>query len=363
MSDIHEAFDRLEDLDYGPERTALAEEAVRQADLSGDEYMSFEARSKLVESAHMAGQSEKALAAFAWCQDYATKRPELDYHQRYTLAWQYKWMLSAALNFPQIPLSRIQQLHQGYAELAHSMGDGSASIPYMQLELAMHLGDQTGAKRALNAWELADYDALSDCPACEAQTRVRYQVFMDNDAAAVAEGQRIVDERQRCAEVPHLTYAALLMPLLRLGNTELARKYASNGRRLVAGKPDFLTAQAQHLQYFALTNLTAACKWYARHLPWAEATNEASVQLDYHAASALLFSLLKQAGKKTVKLELPTESQAWQASGEYDVLARLEYHYSEAQRIAKLFDERNSTNWHTQQLEKTMQLAQLAGTL
>ena len=166
----YQLLERLDNLDYGPERVSLAEEAVRQADLLADERAGYDARLALIESANMSGQEDKIFAPFAWCQRYAAEHP--DEVSDYTLAWYHKWVLGAAHQLPQIPLTRIYELHASYAATARRLGAGSSSIPYLQMGLALHRGDAEGARRAFTLWQFAKGgDILSDCAACEAQSK------------------------------------------------------------------------------------------------------------------------------------------------------------------------------------------------
>lgn len=328
----YELLAQQEDMEYGPERVAICEEAVRLADLSGDDEASYDTRMALIETVNLSGQSEKMFAAFAWCQNFAAQNP--DYVSDYTLAWYHKWLLGAAQQLPQIPLSRIHELHASYAQYARRLGEGASSIPYLQMNLAMHVGDTAAAQRSFTVWQFAKGDRLSDCPACEAQTKLEYHLFMNDDAAAIKQGQTILDKKMTCAHMPHLTYGSLPLPLLRVGELDKAAQYAAKGREMVAGDPDFLATQAEHLEYLALTDTDEALKWYERHHEWAEQTKELHSKLDFHAAAALLFQRLE-----TQHLE----------SGE-----KLAHHRAEAERLAKLFDGRNGNSYHTERLNEKL---------
>ncbi|MFC6593018.1 hypothetical protein ACFP81_14065 [Deinococcus lacus] len=348
MTNPYELIAQQEEMDYGPERVALAEEAVRLADLSGDEEAGYDTRMALIDTVNMSGQSEKMFAPFAWCQDFAARHP--DYASDYMLAWYHKWLLGAAHQLPQIPLRRIHELHASYAQYARRLGAGASSIPYLQMELAMHVGDHAAAARAYNVWQFAKGDMLSDCPACEAQTGAEYHLFMGDDAATIKQGQHILDKGLTCGHIPHLTYGTLLLPLLRSGKSELAAQYAAQGREMVAGDRDFLSTQAEHLEYLALTDPGAGVAWYERHLSWAEATREMRSKLDFHAAAALLFTRVEG---ETVRLTLPELVEGHAAGGIYPVAERLNYHREEALRLAALFDTRAGNDFATQQAERT----------
>lgn len=361
MTQIDELLRQSYALEYGPEKVALLEEAVRQADLLQDEKMGYTARKALVETATFSGEGEKALPAFAWCLHYLDTHPtELSPYEARSLAWRHKWMINTALALPQIPWARVQDLHADFARRAQALGGASATVAFYRLVLAMNKGDKAAAQQAFDEWNAERRDPLSDCSACESQRRADFYRFMGDDMACLRQTATMLERRESCSHIPHSTYARALEVLARRGQWSLADEYARKGRRMVAGKPDFLSQQADHLAYLALTDGAAALKWYARHLHWAEASKELSNVGDFHDAAALLFTVL-QGGRTTRKLNLPPTVHGYQENGVYSVSERLNYHLAEARRIAALFDTRNGTPYHTQQLEQTLALAQLAG--
>lgn len=359
MTDPQNLLQQSYALEYGPEKVALLEEAVRQADLLQDEKMGYSARKSLVEAATFSGEGEKALPAFAWCLHYLDTHPtELSPYEARSLAWRHKWMINTALELPQIPWARVQDLHADFARRAQALGGAAATVAFYRLVLAMNKGDEAAAQQAFDEWNAERRDSLSDCSACESQRRADYYQFIGDDVACLRQTAKMLERGEGCAHIPHSTYAGALEPLMRLGEWDTADEYARKGRRMVAGKPDFLSQQANHLVYLALTDKAAALKWYARHLPWAETSKEVGNVGEFHNAAALLFTVL-QGGRANRKLKLPPTAYNYQESGVYSIEERLSYHLNEARRIAALFDARNGTPYHTQQLEQTLSLAQL----
>lgn len=335
MTDVYDLLMDLEEMDYGPERVALAEEAVRQADVHNDEEAGHSARMALVEAAVMSGQAEKSFAPFAWCVDFAERFPEAA--DGFMLAWSHKWVLNAALNFPQIPLSRIHELHQSYAKHARKLGGGSVSVPYMRLGVAMHTGDREGARRFFKAWEHAQNDILSDCSACEAHTEAQYHAFMGDHEACVKQCLYIIKRKMTCGEIPHLVYGTMLHSMRQLGREEEAKTYAAAGRKMVMGHPDFLSTQAEHLEFLAHTDTKEALKWYERHLSILEGSKERLPQMEFHAAAARLFDELQK--------------------NEPDVASlanRRDHHLEQAESLAKQFDERNGTDHQMSEVRRRL---------
>ncbi len=83
----------------------------------------------------------------------------------------------------------------------------------------------------------------------------------------------------RCAEIPHLTFGRVLLPLLRAGLCE-AMAYHQRGYRMVATNPAFMVVFARHIVFLCLTdNLAKALKLVERHLPDALAAPRRSLRV------------------------------------------------------------------------------------
>lgn len=360
MSDIHELLEQAQELPYGPERLALAEEAVRLADLAQDEAAGYEARKELIDTATFSGQGERMLVAFAWCRAYLDAHPELDeWYEQAGMLWKQKWVLNAMQDFPQIPLGRIHEVYQDYERRIKTFGMGAGTVPYFRMHLSMHRGDTADAAVAFNLWQFARRDLLSDCEACESNSVASYQQFMGDHAACMAQIDRMLARGDSCSHVPHSTHGMALTSLMHLGRWAEAALHHAQGREMVAGEPDHLRSQANHLKYLALADQAGALEWYARHVSWAERTGELDDRMEFQAASALLFSELRDQGRDSVSLALPQDVPGYRLDGVYSVQERFAHHVGEAGRIAALFDARNGTDAHAQRLERTLALAKL----
>lgn len=359
---LQDLYDRIDALPLCPEELALIEEAVRLADRMGDEAEGYRARRRLMDSAYALGQSEKMLVAFGWCRDYADRRPgALDADEQQDLLWHQRWVVGAGRTFPQIPTPRILALHGDYARRMRELGLGGHNEAFVGLRYAMHTGDGAAARVHFETLTGTGRDDLSACEACEAETEAEYHLFCGDDEAAVNQIQFVLDRRLTCAHIPTNTHALALAPLMRLGRWDEAAQHAARSRQTVSGDPDHLWAQARHLEYLALTHPRAALKWYAHHVAWAERTRETSFALTFHAAAALLFTVLGRADPmKTSAIRLPPTVPGFREDGQYSAGERLNHHLGEAQRLADLFDARNGTPQQRQEVEQVLALARLA---
>ena len=97
---VEAILEEADELDYGPERIAKAEEAVRLADDAKHDVAGFEARLGLIQAAVFGGWPEKGLVAFGWCVAKTDADPTTFPESRALpgfgllgtdLLWVYKW--------------------------------------------------------------------------------------------------------------------------------------------------------------------------------------------------------------------------------------------------------------------------------
>ncbi|OLV19714.1 hypothetical protein [Deinococcus marmoris] len=357
---LQDLYDRIDDLPRCPEELALIEEAARLTDLMQDEAEGYRVRRMLMDSAHAVGQSEKMLVAFGWCRDYADRHPEaLDEGEQQDLLWHHRWVVNAGRTFPQIPTPRLMALYEDYAR--RILGLSRHNEAFVGLLYAMHIGDGAAASGHFERLTSTVRDELSACPACEAEIEADYHLFCGNDEAALRQIQHILDRRMTCAHIPTGTHALALAPLMRLGRWDEAGQHAARSRQSVSGDPDHLWAQARHLEYLALTSPNAALKWYAHHVAWAEQTRELGAAQTFHAAAAVLFTVLWNGDQtKTYAIRLAPTVPGYAEDGQYSARERMDHHLGEALRLASLFDARNDTAQQRREVDMVLALARIA---
>ena len=120
--ECEELIRRADNAHHDPEGIALAERAMRQADLSGTFEQRLEARMILTGHATFGGAPEVALVAFTWCLSHYDEPDARAW--RASILWNYKWILRSLYRFPQFGL-----LAMGIAAVA--LGLGRAAIEEM----------------------------------------------------------------------------------------------------------------------------------------------------------------------------------------------------------------------------------------
>lgn len=347
--DVERLRAQAQELPEGGPRAALQEEAVRLADAHGDVDLGYQVRNDLIDTATFGGYPEKALVAFSWCLAQCDRRPEQ--FPESAMLWKYKWVVGALERFPQITRPQIEQTLDDLEQRFLRCG----ATPYAVLKLRCNsldsMGDLRKAKQLYRRWQAAPRDWLSDCHACCEQSAVETLVEWRQDEAALAKAAPLLQGRLRCRDVPTLTYARVLLPLVRLGRVAEAAHWHRRGYRALSAARHWLRETAYHLDFLVLTDNTAkALRGFEKHLPLTLDNLDQSHVLRLYLAGQLLFARLAEVGKTTVRLRVPSGLPFHDAGGAYEP-RRLAAALAESCReIAARFDARNGNRYVSRQV-------------
>ncbi|HEY3962957.1 MAG TPA: hypothetical protein VGM05_00245 [Planctomycetaceae bacterium] len=326
-------------LDDGPVKVAMLEEALRVAEMLGDDDLTQNARDSLVEAAIFGGRSDLALVTFSRCLAYSDAHPEEG--DSHSLLWQYKWIAGTLDEFPQITRQQIDQTLHDLELRATKAGYSTYAMETLRWAMAIGMGDLEAARAAYAQFEQADRDGLGDCRACVEDMRVKYFAFADEPENALQAADPILKKRLRCKEIPHRTYGRVLMPLFRLGRLEEAAEFHRKGYRLIQRNPEFLSQIANHLQFLSLTANTAqALKIVSLNLPFA-ITAVPGRKFDFLVVASFALLFAAEQGTKTIKSLLPSSVPFFRENGQYPVRElQIELHKL-AEDLASQLDRRN----------------------
>jgi hypothetical protein len=362
-TEIEDLLARAEMMGHGLAQVALTDEAVRLADLHGDIDCGFEARQDHVNSTMFAGLPEQMLVAFSWCLAQFDQNPEnFDTHR---LLWQYKWVVNALPDFPQISRAQMEEMFIDMARRYEADGASQQSVWLKRRAVAMKMGDRAAAGTAQNELAKCRRDSLSDCHACEIDANVEYYFFQDDDEQGVAKAAPILQGRYSCGEVPHLTYAQLLLPLLRLKRGDEAMKQHMKGYRMISGNPgEFVPQLAYHMQFLALTgNFPKAIKILEKNLQLVMESACFAWHFDFYLAGRILMERLGESGRQTIKLRLPDAFPLRNEAGEYSPLTLAEWFNQQLLEMASRFDARNGNDYFRRRIDEVPTIKALAANI
>jgi hypothetical protein len=191
--------------------------------------------------------------------------------------------------------------------------------------------------------------------------RVDYLVYYENDEEALEAARPILTGKLTCAEIPHCTYANVLMPLVRLGRHAEAEEMFNKGYRMVAKNRDFLPQVTQHLRFLTLSgNNQTGLRLLEKHLSWAIETKHLDHRFHFYCSAWLLLDNLEKSGVETISVRAP-ESERLFAGGETGDVRRMKAKIeTELQNLAEMFDKRNANRHYSEMLGKNRELKKYA---
>jgi hypothetical protein len=352
--ELDELRDRAAELPDGPVKVALLEEAVALADERGDVEAGYEARESLLDAGVMAGRGDLILAHYAWCLARFDEEPDRFDEQR--LLWRYKWVVSNALDFPEITLAQINALIDDMEQRFRRFGSGARAVADYRYSLARHVGDKPASKAAYARFRSIPRDELSDCLACEADDAVDHYIFLGQHRKAVSAAAGIVSGWLRCSHVPERTYAALLFPLFRLGKLDEAARMYRTGVRLSLRSADAVVSFGSHFTFLGLTdNLPTGLRLLQKTLPLMIAAAEPSNRFWYLDGATFLLECAARAGL-TNRLRVPPAHPLAGAGKGTTVTELRDWADAAAAALAAKFDSRNGTTAFAESLAANRRL-------
>lgn len=356
---VTELCERAEALPPGDAKVRALEEAVRLADTHGDVGLGYDLRDTLIDAATFGGSPDKALVAFAWCRGQQKKDP-----QRFDpepMLWKQKWVVGRLDEFPHISRKQIADALDDVEQSFAKVDAGKRAALKLRYQAARDMGDDAEADRLWDAWLEAPRDHLTDCRVCELDDELDHHVDKGEWAQALRKARPILEGRQACAEIPHLTLGTLLYPLFKLERLEDARACHVRGYTLVAKNREFLSTVSEHLEFLVLTdNLSRGLTLLEKHLGWALEHPSHRDRFSFYTAAAFLLERVGAAGRNEVSLRLPRAFPQYAADGGYATRGLSDWFHTQARDTAARFDARNGTDRFAKLLARNQQLAKEA---
>ncbi len=345
--------------DYdNPATTAILERAIRLAQTHRDLDLEFEAKLALVRNADFIGRHDLALATYPWLLQQVDAYPER--FDRYSVLWQYKWMISALVHFPAVSRAQIEGAYNDLKSRYEQYGEPMKTLYYLAYDLYYDLGDLRRAAELYAQFKATPErrGALMDCRACVTNTEVHYLEGIGEWEAALAKAKPILAGTQSCHSVPQSTYSKILSGALLRGDLETAEAAYRKGIRLLKPALDDLGYFPSHMLYNALAGgFTKALSLFGQGAPLAAATRNMTNRFYFALAASVLFRRLAQNGRKIFLLTFPEDHPLYTESRKVQV-EDAALHYSEdAAALAAGFDARNGNSRHRERLNQYTALA------
>jgi hypothetical protein len=356
---IDELLDRATGMRPGPTQVALTEEAVNLADHHNDVEAGFQARLEHVSATLFAGLPDRMLVAFSWMLAQFDRDPHaFDAHR---LLWQYKWVVNALPDFPQITRTQIEEMFTDMERRYRKFGASMQTIFFKKRGVAYKMGDAERAAEANRAMIGQPRDDLSDCLACEVDSQVEYHFIQRDYEQGVLKAAPILNGRYSCSEVPQVTYAQILIPLLRLDRGDEAMGHHLVGYKMIARNPvEFIPQLAENMEFLTLSeNLPRAVRLFEKHLILALESPCPEWRFRFFLAAKLLCERLAESGRDSVKLRMPDAFPIRTESGKYQTSELADWFAGDLTALAQRFDARNGNDHFARRIASVGELKSL----
>ncbi|WP_261986494.1 hypothetical protein [Actinomadura sp. HBU206391] len=350
---VYRLIERARELPYGEARTVLVEDALRHAQASGDEVLTFEVRLDLSSAYQYGGEPIKTFGTFSRClADHDRDPGRYGENAGLRLLWQFKAVVNSLTGFPEVPLERTYAVLDDM-ERRYRMGGHSLHAVHARREsVARHLGDAEAADRWYAKWNGAARDVLSDCEGCDPTSKLAHLSWRGRDEDALAIAEPVLREEFRCSEQPQDILTGLLPVYLRTGRLDGARDAHRRAYRIMRANVRDLESLGDHLEFCARTgNEARGLEIIERHLGWLDRAPSPGAAMRFAAGAALVLRRVRDAGHGDVTVRRPPHGE--RAASEVSVAVLHTELEARAMEIAGAFDTRNGTG-HQSELTRAV---------
>jgi tetratricopeptide (TPR) repeat protein len=361
----------LAEIDAGPRSSrsdaagrARIDEAIARADEYGLEELGYAARLRLLPWASRSGDTEAQLSAFAWCVGHHTADPD-----RVPLRiggddqlWFHKHVITALTGSPLFSVDDLEAAIEAMQEQYRRAGVGQSAVWQARFQATLGLGRPERAAGMLRALRRTPRDAYSHCAVCSRAEEAEFHYLTGDDQAGLALAEEILEDELSCGDEPANTIAQALLPMLRAGRPDEARRLHLRGYRMARSNPDNLRMIAQHLRFCAVTgNEAQGLEILEQHLRWLthDGLNELA-HLDALSAAGVLLTAAAQAGADRQVVAAVSDRRLAEFlgldQGPWTVLELAGVLRARAAELAARFDRRNGNDFQSRQLARDEEL-------
>ena len=224
------------------------------------------------------------------------------------LLWKYKWVIDHLRHFPGISREQIFSSLEDFRNRCLKAGFNERAALFLRWQMDLHMGEMEAAQEHFAGWKVTKRDGMADCHACEVNAVARFHAEIGKHEQAIKDAHRIFEGRLSCAEIPHLTHAALLRSFWLIGQRDAAQEHHLKGYRLVRGNRDFIHEQALHLTHLLRSNqLEEAAALLRKHLPWALETKSLDLRFYFLVPAHGCVTRLLDSGIRSLRCRVPDD--------------------------------------------------------
>ncbi len=349
----------LEGMAPGPQRLALAEQAVHLADHHRLADRAYLGRVELSRAATYAGRPDKAVVAFSWCLHRPDACPDPQLYQLHILS-EMPTVVDQLAKLPQMPRRRIVALADEMEQRHDAAGLSLKSARLSRHIAALFMGDLEEAENLHRLWQQTPPDLFSPEPPDDRFFTVQWLANSgrDGEALEVAQpvlrryGSRLITESTN-PFLYHGLPTIVLLPLIREGRLDEADVLQRRCLPQLTPWPFCLSFFAGHaLTAAVLGRLDEALAMIGKHLHHAAITTDVLDQFSFFRAAWFVLERARRDGRTQLPFSIPGQLRLGAEHPRCDIVRAVAWFGSEVQRLADQFDRRNGNAYISQQINR-----------
>lgn len=280
----------------GPAQLAALDGAIRAADATGDARLTFEFRHEAIEKFVFGGDDRRAFLAFSQSLAAYDREPDIGGEDtEHSILWQFKWVVNALPEFPDIPLDRtyavLDDMRARYLRGGHSLH----AVHQARWQIALHVGDLDQAAASYHDMVTAKRDSLSNCSVCVPSAQAGYLNTLGRHAEAITVAAPFADSW--CRTQPERVRTNLMVSYLHTGRHGKAVEAHRAAYREMRTQRLHLASLGNHLAFLGRTgNEARGLETLERHLPWIDALCTPYDVLSFTAPAVQVLRRLAESG-------------------------------------------------------------------
>jgi hypothetical protein len=347
--EIQKRLLKLDELKSFHDKILILKEAIHIADQYNDIDWGFDLRLNLIQQERNTSKCKESFPAFAWILNASDTNE--DYFDESEFLWEYKWMFCSAYRNASVPMEQILEIGEDLNRRLEKNGYSKRAYYNVMTGLALHLRDYKQAQKYADLADAELVDEMTNCPACELDTKVEILMFQDMTDEALIKAGNLINKKLTCYSMPFQTFCSLSYHLLKKDPEKAAHFFEKaieeyNAHNQYDSSVGY--SMGLLLSYMHQTDHPDKWEFFEKVADW-EIEAEDIHRYNFYKYMA---PIMQEGG--TVQLNLSAPLPYYQKSGEYDLKQLYQYFVNLGFEMAKQFDDRNKNDNFTRELEEAM---------
>lgn len=338
----------------GLEQMQLVEQAVRLAEKAQDLDLEFQLQLSLAQASFNCGQLEKTIVAIAWCFGMQDRHPDRFCNE--SLLNMCTYAMNSLSSLPTTPRERIAQLLDNVEQRYLEAGLSLRSIYRARCFNALWMGDRDEAERNFRQMQDCSHDTTYEGETWSRLFECDYAIQRGEFERAYRLGLPILEQEMESQGAYAWLASFMLLPLLKLGLPEEARRAQRNSVDDVLTNPSFAECVAHQVLFLVVVDDTQqAVELLDACLTWAFDAPLLRESFELALAAWACVRRLRCDDQTRWPGNLPKQLQARLGGGDLEIMERELQQFT--QQSAERFDRRNGNRHYHRMIVERLEVA------